>query len=543
MRSRSRRTSSGTCAHRCSARCSTTSTSTATPRTTAPTSTTGPTGIRTWLRPAADACCRRWEDGRRRNTMLSLRRSVLRRTLKALDLCVLALALGAAAALSRPAPLAATAGSWLESPIRPAALLALAALLSAGHGALLAQRLYRPGRAPRPAIELWTAARAALVACGAIAITALLLGVSGISVRGALALPLVAVAGMAGARGALRLLVTHRRDPRHVLVVGSGERAIALAQRIRAAPELGCRLLGVVDDPWPGLARARLAGIPVLGSFADLPHLLRDGVVDDVVLCLPLASRYREAAAVVALCEEQGIAVRLDAALFPSTLARGTAAAAGETPTVTLYPGAIHGAGAVLKRALDIALSLTLLVLLAPVFLVVAVLIKLDSPGPVFFLQQRRGLNKRPFRMIKFRTMRQDAERLLVTVAAMNEEFGPAFKIRNDPRVTRVGRYLRRTSIDELPQLINVLRGEMSLVGPRPLFHWEYDRIQEPWIKRRCSVKPGLTGLWQVSGRSDLPFDKRIALDLHYIDHWSIRLDFRILARTIPAVMSGKGAA
>src|SRR5690606_12765780 len=154
--------------------------------------------------------------------------------------------------------------------------------------------------------------------------------------------------------------------------------------------------------------------------------------------------------------------------LFPSTLARGTAAAAGETPTVTLYPGAIHGAGAVLKRALDIALSLTLLVLLAPVFLVVAVLIKLDSPGPVFFLQQRRGLNQRPLRTTRFRTMRQAAARLLVTVAAMNEEFAPAFKLRNDPRVTRVGRYLRRTSIDELPQLINVLRGEMSLVGPRP---------------------------------------------------------------------------
>lgn len=475
--------------------------------------------------------------------MLSLRRSVLRRTLKALDLCALALALAAAAALSREAS-PATAGGWLDSPVRPATLLALVALLSAGHGALLAQRLYRPGRAARPAVELWTAARAALVACGAIAITALLLGVPGISMQGALALPLVAAAGMAGCRVALRLLATHRRSPRHVLVVGSGERAIGFAQRLRAEPELGCRLLGVVDDAWPGLARARLAGIPVLGSFADLPHLLRDQVVDDVVICLPLASRYREAAAVVALCEEQGIAVRLDAALFPSKLARGTAAAApGETPTVTLYPGAIHGTGAALKRALDIVLSLALLVLLAPVFLVVAVLIKLDSPGPVFFLQQRRGLNKRPFQMIKFRTMRQDAERLLVTVAPLNEEFGPAFKIRNDPRVTRVGRYLRRTSIDELPQLINVLRGEMSLVGPRPLFHWEYDRIQEPWIKRRCSVKPGLTGLWQVSGRSDLPFDKRIALDLHYIDHWSIRLDFRILARTIPAVVSGRGAA
>ena len=475
--------------------------------------------------------------------MLSLRRTVLRRTLKALDLCALALALGAAAALSRPTTPADTAASWLDTPLRPATLLALAALLSAGHGALLAQRLYQARRASRPAAELWAAARAALVACGAIAITALLLGVAGITTRGAFALPLVAMAGMVGGRVALRLLVMHRRDLRHVLVVGSGERAIALAQRIRAEPELGCRLLGVVDDPWPGLARAQLAGIPVLGSLADLPRLLREDVVDDVVICLPLASRYHEAAAVVALCEEQGIAVRLHAELFPLSLARRNGGDPGETPTVTLYPGAIHGAGAVLKRAVDIVLSLTLLILLAPVFVIVAALIKLDSPGPVFFLQQRRGLNKRPFQMIKFRTMRQDAERLLVTVASMNEEFGPAFKIRNDPRVTRIGRYLRRTSIDELPQLINVLRGEMSLVGPRPLFHWEYDRIQEPWIKRRCSVKPGLTGLWQVSGRSDLPFDKRIALDLHYIDHWSIRLDLRILARTIPAVMSGKGAA
>jgi len=170
------------------------------------------------------------------------------------------------------------------------------------------------------------------------------------------------------------------------------------------------------------------------------------------------------------------------------------------------------------------------------------VLIKFKSSGPIFFTQLRPGLNKRPFRMIKFRTMVKDADEIIDRFAHLNQESGPAFKIKNDPRITSIGKLLRRASVDELPQLINVLKGEMSLVGPRPLFYWEFERINEDWIKRRCSVKPGITGLWQVNGRSNLAFDKRILIDLEYIDNWSLGLDFSILLKTLPAVLFSKGA-
>jgi lipopolysaccharide/colanic/teichoic acid biosynthesis glycosyltransferase len=181
--------------------------------------------------------------------------------------------------------------------------------------------------------------------------------------------------------------------------------------------------------------------------------------------------------------------------------------------------------------------------MLLPLFVVVAIAIKLDSPGPVFFVQDRFGLNKRRFRMIKFRTMRADAESRMQELEHLNEKSGPIFKIKNDPRITRLGRWLRRTSIDELPQLINVLFGEMSVVGPRPLSVRDALRMELAWQKRRFSVKPGLTCLWQVSGRSNLSFEQWMELDLEYIDHWSLKLDASILLRTIPAIMSARGAS
>jgi exopolysaccharide biosynthesis polyprenyl glycosylphosphotransferase len=240
--------------------------------------------------------------------------------------------------------------------------------------------------------------------------------------------------------------------------------------------------------------------------------------------------------AIIAQCEEQGIVVRVQLD-FPR---EGHMSQASQV--VTLYSGAMSDAAVVVKRVVGLVVSAVAVVVTLPLWPIVAALIKLDSPGPVLFRQQRPGLNKRPFTMVKFRTMYVGAEGRLSEVAGRNEAGGPSFKVKDDPRVTRVGRWLRKMSLDELPQLLNVLRGEMSLVGPRPLFAWEFDRVEEAWIRRRCSVKPGLTGLWQVSGRSDLPFQKRIELDLHYIDNWSLEMDFRILARTVPAVMRGKGA-
>jgi exopolysaccharide biosynthesis polyprenyl glycosylphosphotransferase len=196
----------------------------------------------------------------------------------------------------------------------------------------------------------------------------------------------------------------------------------------------------------------------------------------------------------------------------------------------------------VVKRLVDLVVASAGLVVIAPLLAVIGVAIKLTSRGPVLFRQRRYGYRRRPFIMYKFRTMRRDAEALQGGLESANEASGPVFKIRDDPRITRLGRLLRRSSLDELPQLFNVVRGDMALVGPRPMAFRDVHLFSEAWLLRRFSMPPGITGLWQVSGRSELGFDQWIQLDLHYIDHWSLRLDFRILARTLPAVICGRGA-
>jgi len=210
---------------------------------------------------------------------------------------------------------------------------------------------------------------------------------------------------------------------------------------------------------------------------------------------------------------------------------------------ISFYTGGMHGWSVVVKRTLDFCLSYVLLVLLSPLLLVTGLLIKVTSLGPIFFAQERVGLNKRRFRLYKFRTMIAEAEQKFSEVEHLNEVSGPVFKIKDDPRITAIGKFLRRTSIDELPQLFNVLKGDMSLVGPRPLPLRDVDGFGKDWQRRRFSVRPGITCLWQVNGRSDLPFENWMELDMEYIDEWSLWLDFKILAQTIPAVLRGSGAA
>jgi exopolysaccharide biosynthesis polyprenyl glycosylphosphotransferase len=222
-------------------------------------------------------------------------------------------------------------------------------------------------------------------------------------------------------------------------------------------------------------------------------------------------------------------------------MARARVGEAGRFSVVSMHI-VCDGWALTVKRALDIAVSGALLVLLLPVMLGVAVAVVVTSPGPILFSQERYGFRKRRFRMLKFRTMAHDAERLQASLEDKNEAVGPVFKIAHDPRVTRFGRLLRRTSLDELPQLWNVLKGDMSLVGPRPLPIRDVRRFEAPWLTRRFSVRPGLTCLWQVSGRSNLSFEEWITLDLKYIDEWSLRLDFLLLLKTVPAVLSGRGA-
>ncbi len=344
-------------------------------------------------------------------------------------------------------------------------------------------------------------------------------------------------------RSILRSLRLHSRNLRNMLIVGTNARAIEFAHKIRTKPHLGYRIVGFADDNWDGLKRFNRSGYPLACELQGLPSYLRKNPVDEVVLALPIRSFYFEASRIAELCEEQGIINRVLSSLFDLKLARSRTEEFEGEFLITHYTGGIEGWPAIAKRVFDFWASLALLLLLSPVLAVAALLIKLTSPGPVFFKQKRLGLNKREFLIYKFRTMIPDAEKKQREIEHMNEVSGPVFKIKNDPRITPVGRFLRKTSIDELPQLINVLKGDMSLVGPRPLPLRDYVGFDKDWQRRRFSIRPGITCLWQVNGRSSIGFEQWMELDMQYIDKWSLWLDMRILLKTIPAVLRGSGAA
>ena len=340
--------------------------------------------------------------------------------------------------------------------------------------------------------------------------------------------------------GALR---RRGRNLHHVLVLGTNSRAIAFASRIEATPDLGYRVLGFVDDDWDGTPGFLASGYTLCSTFEGLSDYLRRNVVDEVAIYLPLRSFYEHALHVAATCEQHGIILRFDSDIFDLKTARYRAEELDGDPQITVYTGMLEGWPLAAKRIIDIAVSIFLLVTLLPLFLVVAIMIKITSDGPIFFHQERVGRNKRRFRIHKFRTMIPNAEQLIAQLEAINELSGPVFKIKNDPRLTPIGKYLRRTSIDELPQLLNVLQGEMSLVGPRPMAVRDFEGFSEDWQRRRFSIRPGITCLWQVNGRNSIPFQKWMELDMQYIQQWSLWLDLKILARTIPAVLRGAGAA
>jgi exopolysaccharide biosynthesis polyprenyl glycosylphosphotransferase len=327
----------------------------------------------------------------------------------------------------------------------------------------------------------------------------------------------------------------------HILVLGTNARAIEFARKIEAMPDRGYRLLGFVDD-WPGMEPFRNTSFHLACSSDDLPEFLRHNVVDEVAMYLPLRSFYERAAQIAKLAKQHGILLRFDSNIFDLEFAHLQAERTEGLPQIMANNSGIDGWPLLFKRLLDIVGSLLLLIVLSPLFLAVAVLIKLTSAGPVLFKQRRVGLNKRAFTVFKFRTMVRDAESIQETLLHLNEMTGPVFKIKDDPRVTPLGRVLRKTSIDELPQLLNVLKGDMSLVGPRAMSVRDYQLFSEDWQRRRFSVRPGITCLWQIHGRNAIPFEQWMLLDMQYIDKWSLWLDFKILARTIPAVFKGSGA-
>ena len=276
--------------------------------------------------------------------------------------------------------------------------------------------------------------------------------------------------------------------------------------------------------------------------ISELQALIDREPVDEVLIALPREKYSHLVESIVGLCEEQGIIVRVQTAMFNLKIARWQSDELDGRPFVTIQSGPSSRWNLIAKRLIDVCGSAVLLVGMAPILAIVALLIKLGSPGPVVFSQDRVGLNRRRFRLYKFRTMTDGADELQHRLEDLNEADGPVFKIRNDPRITRVGKFLRRFSIDELPQLFNVLKGDMSLVGPRPLPVRDVERINARSHKRRFSMKPGVTCLWQVNGRSDVSFDDWVVMDLEYIDKWSLALDLRILLQTVPTVLKGSGA-
>ncbi len=351
-------------------------------------------------------------------------------------------------------------------------------------------------------------------------------------------------------RLALRLVLERvRRWGVHItniLIIGTNPRAVHFAETLESKLEMGYHVVGFVDHEWAGTRRFKESGYPLVADFAGLPAFLRHQVVDEVMIDLPLNSFYREVTDIVNRCLEQGVMVRFISDSFyllrNLKLSHSRLEKFGDDIVISVHNGAMGGWPIVAKRAFDILISFLLIIILAPVYLCVAVLIKVTSPGPIFFIQERIGLNKRRFRLIKFRTMVPGAEQQQATLEPLNEVRGPAFKIKNDPRVTPLGRFLRRTSLDEIPQLFNVLQGDMSLVGPRPLPVRDYHGFNRDWHRRRFSVRPGISCLWQISGRSNLSFAKWMRLDMEYIDHWTFWLDLRILALTLPAIIKRQGA-
>ena len=337
-----------------------------------------------------------------------------------------------------------------------------------------------------------------------------------------------------GLRYALQWVRFRGRNLRYMLIAGTNPRAVEFAQKIEKKPELGYRLIGFVDNEYPENGEFKKSGFALVANLDDFSNFLRDHVVDEVVISLPMKSLYDRASRIVTLCEEQGIIVRFLSDFFNLKLGKTEAIQFEDSSMITVSTGAMKGWQVLVKRALDLMISLILLIVLSPLFIVIALLIKLTSPGPTFFVQSRVGLNKRRFKLYKFRTMVSGAEKKLAELEHLNEVSGPVFKIKNDPRITLIGKFLRKTSVDELPQLLNVLKGDMSLVGPRPLPVRDYEGFDEDWHRRRFSVRPGITCLWQINGRSNVTFEKWMELDMEYIDKWSLALDLKVLTKNHP---------
>jgi exopolysaccharide biosynthesis polyprenyl glycosylphosphotransferase len=322
---------------------------------------------------------------------------------------------------------------------------------------------------------------------------------------------------------------------RRAVLVGTGKHIGDVAHALRDATHSPIEVVGYLS-----LRKLPANGLRALGTLEDLERVLEVEQVDQVIIADPDFPQV-EAVELVDKCHKRGVRVRIAPSTMEILIHRAEFVPGESVPLFELGPPVFEGVDFALKRTFDVIGAMALLIVLSPALLLITLLVRMSSRGPILFRSMRPGIGQRPFACLKFRTMYTDAEHLQPALEELNEASGALFKIRDDPRLTRVGRALRRFSLDELPQLINVLRGEMSLVGPRPLPQRDYDLLEE-WHRKRYLVLPGITGLWQVSGRSELDFDDLVHLDFLYLERWSLALDFTILLKTVPAVLMQRGA-
>ncbi len=484
--------------------------------------------------------------------MLKERARILSVAIFALDLALVAAAFVAAyglrdAVLPRMAP--ETFPSHLYSLGDYLPLLPLALVIWGG--LLLSSGRYRSHRTVPLLDEAWAILR--VCASGAILFTLVLyltrwdeqiLGADRVSRFWSLLFAVFSCLLLLSEKLALRLtsryVRSHGFNYRTVLIVGTSPAALRIADSIYGHRFWGYRVLGFIrnghppEEPWP-------SRYPILGELAHIPRIVETNTVDDVIFAVHRRELDRLEDLFLSL-QEQGIRTRFAMDLFPHTRARIELEDLDGVPLLSFATTPTSQLKLMLKRVLDVALSSVLLLIGLPIVAVIALTIKLTSRGNVLFRQTRCGLNGRSFTLYKFRTMVVGAEERREELMHLNEMNGPVFKLRSDPRVTRLGRLLRRFSLDELPQLWNVMRGDMSLVGPRPPIPEEVAQYKR-WQRRRLAMKPGLTCLWQISGRNNIDFDRWMQLDLEYIDSWSPMLDLKILLKTVPVVLSGRGAS
>ena len=469
--------------------------------------------------------------------MTNRHRSALLRLLQLADLTVVAAAFLSAVALTAPGD-----DDWyttLEMRVQVHNLLLVAGYLAYCHFVFHGFRLYRSYRLSPSSREWYDLAWAVLAATVPLWAFADLLHFEFATRTFLPAFAGLAVGGLGAERRLLRVVARgmrrHGHDRRRVIVVGDGEQAFDMVARLTRRADLGYHVVEMIPlDP-----RGNGNGTGSAAVLGRIETLAASQAIDEVFVALPLDSAQPLIRALVSLCEEQGITVRLASSVADLIFARAQLDEVDGRPVITLFSGPPDSHALLGKRLLDLGLSLVACLLLLPLFVTLAIAIKLDSRGPILFAQERVGLRRRRFRLYKFRTMIEGTGRLPAGLEPLNGAQGPVVQIRNDPRVTRVGRWLRHVSLDELPQLVNVIKGDMSLVGPRPLPSRDVPRIDQRVRERRFSVRPGMTCLWQVNGHAP-EFEDWVKTDMEYIDNWSLGLDLKILLQTLPAALSGR---